>query len=454
MSTEPTLPGIALGIDDIKALLAGPPSVNTAPVATPGFYTTYVNSVIVMLLEGVDPEGDTLTVTIVSQPAHGTLTAPYLPFCAYLPDFDYLGMDSFAFTVSDGGFISDPAFVTIEVIPWDTNAPIPDPLTLELDMDTDISFTLTATEPEGDPMIFFIDTGPSNGTLSGDPPNLVYTPDQGYLGQDNFIFRVRDLYGNTSGNCLVVLNINDPTPPLGPPLWHVTHENGNLNQWDGQSNSGAAGTQVSDERAHTGQYSAALTVGPNAANGDGTRLRQTGELWGMASDNPENLPTEGYYGAWYFIPQFVDGNNNIFQWKQAEQDAPDHQTRRMAYNLSFRSPDMHLETKTYVAEDGSFTGNPGIVLGVSATTLPVSEWFHIEAYYRWSTEPDGEIIFWLNGEEVFHIQNRRTQFVNMPWLNYIRQWAVNNYANSDQVPGTHTIFIDDAIVSESRIWTG
>lgn len=58
--------------------------------------------------------------------------------------------------------------------------------------DTPKNITLTGSDPDGDPLIFEIARPPEHGKLSGQPPNVTYTPDRGFLGTDAFTFRVTD----------------------------------------------------------------------------------------------------------------------------------------------------------------------------------------------------------------------------------------------------------------------
>ena len=59
-------------------------------------------------------DGDTLTVESVTQGANGAVTNNGSNV-TYTPDADYCGIDSFAYTVSDGKGGSDTATVTIDV---------------------------------------------------------------------------------------------------------------------------------------------------------------------------------------------------------------------------------------------------------------------------------------------------------------------------------------------------
>ena len=51
---------------------------------------------------------------------------------------------------------------------------------------------LTATDVNGDALSYTIVASPTNGTLSGSPPNVTYTPTTGYSGTDSFTFKAND----------------------------------------------------------------------------------------------------------------------------------------------------------------------------------------------------------------------------------------------------------------------
>jgi hypothetical protein len=54
------------------------------------------------------------------------------------------------------------------------------------------NITLTGSDPDGDPITFRITQQPNHGTLSGQPPNVTYTPNPNRLGPDHFFFVTND----------------------------------------------------------------------------------------------------------------------------------------------------------------------------------------------------------------------------------------------------------------------
>jgi VCBS repeat-containing protein len=96
--------------------------VNDAPIAASDSYTTTENTPLVVAMPGLlvndsDVEGDVLTATLVSGPAHGTLTLNANGSFVYMPEAYYSGSDSFAYHASDGWDDSNIVSVTITVLP-------------------------------------------------------------------------------------------------------------------------------------------------------------------------------------------------------------------------------------------------------------------------------------------------------------------------------------------------
>ena len=75
-------------------------------------------------------------------------------------------------------------------------------------VDTAVAATLVASDPNNDVLSYSIITNPINGVLTGIAPNLVYTPNPGFAGQDSFTFIAND--GEFDSNAATVsINVYD-----------------------------------------------------------------------------------------------------------------------------------------------------------------------------------------------------------------------------------------------------
>ncbi len=193
-------------------------TVTTPPIANPQTVTTVHNQRVSFTLTGTDPDGDALLFNLESFPSHGVLSG-FVPDMIYIPDEGFVGEDSFTFVVFDGIVESEPATVTIQVI---NNEPVADPLAVATSMDQRVSFTLTGTDPDGDALLFNLTANPSHGVLTGFVPNLIYIPNDGYVGEDSFTFVVFDGYEESLP---ATVSIKVTTPPVANPQTVTTIHN-------------------------------------------------------------------------------------------------------------------------------------------------------------------------------------------------------------------------------------
>ncbi|GEM_PF-4521468 len=186
-------------------------AVNHKPVANAQNVTTAQDTAKAITLAGSDSDGDALTYTITTNPAHGTLTGSGASR-TYTPASGYSGSDSFAFKVNDGKIDSDVATVSITVTAVVNHAPVATAQSVTTNEDTAKAITLTATDSDGDALTFGIMSQPSHGALGGTLPNLTYTPTANYNGADSFTFRATDSKGvvsNTATISITVTAVND-----------------------------------------------------------------------------------------------------------------------------------------------------------------------------------------------------------------------------------------------------
>lgn len=77
--------------------------------------------------------------------------------------------------------------------------------------DTAIAITLAGNDADSDPLLFSTASSPTNGTLSGTEPNLTYTPDPGFVGDDSFTFTAFDGVVTSTPATINITVINNGT---------------------------------------------------------------------------------------------------------------------------------------------------------------------------------------------------------------------------------------------------
>ena len=102
--------------------------VNDPPTAVDDSYTTAKNETLTVAAPGVlsnddDPNGDSLTATLLSTPDNGTVTFNNNGSFAYTPDPGFTGTELLIYTITDGER-GDTSTVTIDVTSVDDTAPV------------------------------------------------------------------------------------------------------------------------------------------------------------------------------------------------------------------------------------------------------------------------------------------------------------------------------------------
>jgi len=171
--------------------------------------------------------GETLTVTGVTQGAHGAVAVTSGGTgLSYSPAAGYVGADSFRYTVSDGNGGTATAVVSVAVLPpagggggsgpptavVDDAATVEDAGPLTVDVlandstapDTGESLTITSVTP------------PAHGTatVAADGLSASYTPGPDFAGTDTFYYTVSDGHGGLASAPVVVTVANDAADRL------------------------------------------------------------------------------------------------------------------------------------------------------------------------------------------------------------------------------------------------
>ena len=102
---------------------------------------------------------------------------------------------------NSGGIINMSLVYTVSTPPVAQNQ------TVATAEDTAKAITLVATDAEDNPLTYAIVDHPGHGVLAGAAPNVVYTPDTDWNGQDTFTFRANDGSSN-SNTATVTVNVS------------------------------------------------------------------------------------------------------------------------------------------------------------------------------------------------------------------------------------------------------
>jgi hypothetical protein len=164
-----------------------------------------------------DDESGSLTYGYTT-PTNGTLsgTAPDL---IYTPNAGIEG-DSFTYTITSGGVISDAKTVTILVILPDgqsTGAPEAYATTAVVDEEGSVAITLSGYDADGDTLTARIISGPSNGSVITLVDNVAtYEPDLNFSGSDSFTFKMNDgTFDSATATVSITVNpVNDTLPTV------------------------------------------------------------------------------------------------------------------------------------------------------------------------------------------------------------------------------------------------
>ena len=217
--------------------------VNDAPVITDGGVpadtintTTQQDAPLVICLEAVDLESDTLDVTgTLNGPSSGAISglADGDTCITYTPDPGFSGNDTLTVVLCDVAGACDTVVVVITVDPVNPNAPpiaVDDAATTGQDVSVTIDVQANDSDPDGDPLTTS-SASAANGTVVINPDGTItYTPPAGWCGTDTITYVVCDP-GPFCDTAIVVMVVDCPAqndPPIAVDDNATTDQNTNV----------------------------------------------------------------------------------------------------------------------------------------------------------------------------------------------------------------------------------
>ncbi|WP_243558036.1 tandem-95 repeat protein [Priestia megaterium] len=173
-------------------------------VVTPLTLQGVTNQPVTGQVTAVDALGNPLTYQIQSLPANGTVNFNPDGSFIYTPNLGFTGIDSFTVIVTNNLGQSATTSVTVLIQGVD------DPITVENQLLTTptgqiIESQIIATDALGRPLTFAVATPPTNGVLVlRSDGTFSYTPNLGFIGQDQFVVSVRNSDGQQAFSIVTV----------------------------------------------------------------------------------------------------------------------------------------------------------------------------------------------------------------------------------------------------------
>ncbi len=207
--------------------------VNDIPVCNTDSYQVVRNQNLALAnltQNDLDVDGDGLSITAVSQPPHGVLNDLGNGSYTYVPVLDYVGSDSFTYTIGDGqgGSATCNVEITVSALP---TAPLAEDLEITTDEDTPVTENLNASDPNNTQLSYSVVTSPSYGTVAITDVatgSFIYTPTADMYGSDSFTYIANNGAADSAiATVSVTINpINDP--PVGVADSYTVESNNSL----------------------------------------------------------------------------------------------------------------------------------------------------------------------------------------------------------------------------------
>ena len=172
-------------------------------------------TVIDVLANDSDLDGDTIRVDSVTQPSNGIVTLVN-GVVKYIPNANYNGPDSFTYTISDQNGGTNTATVNITVTSDNDNpVAVDDIISVNEDASaTVIDVLANDSDLDGDTIRVDSVTQPSNGIVTLVNGVVKYIPNANYNGPDSFTYTISDQNGGTNTATVNITVTSDNDNPV------------------------------------------------------------------------------------------------------------------------------------------------------------------------------------------------------------------------------------------------
>ena len=200
---------IGVGTDEIP---------NNMPIAVDDADTTEMATPVTIdvLNNDSDPDGDALSIVLITDPGHGTAVLVGTNI-VYTPEDGFTGIDYFTYVICDNGSpaLCDTAYVSILVTPTGLNAQ-PDIAFTNVNVPVQINVLANDEGGTGDLTVTAIVTPPTNGSVTNNASSVTYAPNEDFVGTDYFEYIVCDEAGNCDTTLVTVIVLPDSLSNLPP----------------------------------------------------------------------------------------------------------------------------------------------------------------------------------------------------------------------------------------------
>ncbi|MCW8347432.1 heparin lyase I family protein [Vibrio sp. ZSDZ65] len=245
-------------------------------------------------------------------------------------------------------------------------------------------------DPEQDELQIIIDQAPRYGTLTITAEHVLYTPNVGFVGLDDFTYSVDDGF-NRSESAVVDIQVNRTTPiNNAAPIYTAGWENGTLHsELPGELTPSFSSDLDSLTKEPTSYHYYQTEAVPWARTGERV-LKVFGE--------PPAYRSEAAFMS--SIYRFSPGEESYYSASIRPDESWQTVTKYSVIITQWKSFSSGPHAAIRLSNDGKFaltyhsSGQPVVDLG----TAPQDTWTDIRVYFKKSLGDDGHVKVWVNGE--------------------------------------------------------